>query len=82
MGDKTRLDELEREFIRKGSRRRGGTFTATQTGARALAVRRQAFREFGNVMRGIGGSQQDFEDVVAGKDLAELKKVAKQRPRK
>lgn len=71
---KARLDLAEQQFIKAGRNRGPGTYTATQTGAKQLALRRQAYRDYGDVVQGVTGSQQDFEDLVSGKMSQKQKK--------
>ena len=55
----------EDEFTSAG-RGRSGTFTATETGARSLAARRNAFQSQRRIMNATP-DQGDFEDLIAGK---------------
>ena len=87
---KTRSDVVEDLFLKLGSKRKGGTLTATQTGARQLAGRRERFREFGALGRAVQSSKS-MEDYISGKDpsgggdmsdasvMTLLKRLAKQR---
>lgn len=43
-----------------------GTFTASQTGARQLAEKREQFRQMGKISDSMG-SQAEFEDYISGK---------------
>jgi len=61
------LDEMERQFISKGKKRGAGSYTASQTGARQLALRREQYRNMGTITRAVQEGTTDFEDVISGK---------------
>jgi len=61
------LDEMERQYISAGRKRGPGSYTASQTGARQLAERREQFRNMGMITKAANAGTGDFEDVISGK---------------
>lgn len=61
------LDIMEEKFIEEGKKRGPGTYTASQTGAKQLAARREGFRQMKEIQDAAMGGTQDFEDVIKGK---------------